>query len=76
MPPRARRYLQGGLIAAGLVTVVAIPMIAEQGALPASKALLQQNFGGNLTLLLGIVGAVSLLLYAVRVARDGRRTVR
>lgn len=76
VPPRARRYLQGGLIAAGLVTVVAIPMIVQQGSLPASKALLQQNFGGNLTLLLGIVGAVSLLLYAVRVARDGRRPVR
>ncbi|MEP6631310.1 MAG: hypothetical protein ABJA89_12615 [Lapillicoccus sp.] len=76
VPPRARRYLQGGLIAAALITVVAIPMIAQQGALPASKGLLQQNFGGNLTLLLGIVGAVSLLLYAVRVARDGRRRVR
>ena len=75
VPPRARRYLQGGLIAAGLITVVAIPMIAQQGALPANKALLQQNFGGNLTLLVGIVGAVSLLLYAVRVARDGRRRV-
>ena len=76
VPPRARRYLQGGLIAAALITVVAIPMIAQQGALPASKGLLQQNFGGNLSLLLGIVGAVSLLLYAVRVARDGRRRVR
>ena len=76
VPPRARRYVQGGLIAAGLITVVAIPMIAQQGALPASKALLQQSFGGNLTLLLGIVGAVSLLLYAVRVARDGRHSVR
>ena len=76
MPPRARRYAQAGLIAAGLVTVVAIPMILQQGAHPASKALLRQNFGGNLTLLLGIVAAVSLLLYAVRVARDGRRPVR
>lgn len=75
VPPRARRYLQGGFVAAGLITVVAIPMISQQGAEPASKALLQQNFGGNLTILLGIVAAVSLLLYAVRVARDtGRRT--
>ena len=72
VPPRARRYAQAGLIAAGLITVVAVPMIMQQGAEPASKALLRQNFGGNLTLLLGIVAAVSLLLYAVRVARDTR----
>ncbi len=76
VPPRARRYLQGGLVAAGLVTVVAVPMIAQQGAQPASKALLQQSFGGNLALLIGLVAAVSLFLYAVRVAKDGRRRVR
>lgn len=70
VPPRARRYLQGGLIAGGLITVVAIPMILRQGAQPASKALLQQNFGGNLTLLLGLVAAASLLLYAAHLAGD------
>ena len=74
VPARARRYAQAGLIAAGLITVVAIPMILQQGAEPASKALLRQNFGGNLTLLLGLVAAGSLLLYAVRVARDPRPT--
>lgn len=73
VPARARRYLQGGLLAAGLITVVAVPMIAQQGAVPASKALLQQNFALNLTVLVGVVAAVSLLLYAVRVAREGRR---
>ncbi len=72
VPPRGRRYLQGGLIAGGLITIVAIPMIMRQGSGPESKALLQQNFGGNLTLLLGLVAAVNLLLYAVRVARDQR----
>lgn len=74
VPPRARRYAQAGLIAGGLITVVAIPMIVRQGAEPASKALLRQNFGGNLTLLLGLVAAASLVLYAVRVARDTRPT--
>lgn len=73
VPARARRYLQGGLVAAALITVVAVPMIAQQGAQLASKALLQQNFGSNLALLVGLVAAVSLLLYAVRVARDARR---
>ena len=27
VPPRARRFLQGGLIAAALITVVALPLI-------------------------------------------------
>lgn len=74
VPVRARQYVQAGLIAGGLITVVAIPMILQQGAEPASKALLRQNFGGNLTLLLGVVAAASLVLYAARVARDTRRT--
>lgn len=70
VPPRARRYVQGGLIAASLITAVAIPLILRAGQEPASKAILRQNFGGNLTLLLGVVAAASLALYAVRVARE------
>ena len=72
VPSRGRRYVQGGLIAGGLITAVAIPLILRAGQEPASKAILRQNFGGNLTILLGVVAAVSLLLYAVRVARDPR----
>ena len=70
--PRGRRYLQGALIAGGLITVVAVPMMLRAGSEPASKALLQQDFGVNLTILLGAVAAASLLLYAVRLAREGR----
>ncbi len=71
-PARARRYVQGGLIAGGLITIVAIPLIVHAGQEPTSKAILRQNFGGNLTVLLGAVAAVSLVLYAARVARDTR----
>lgn len=74
VPARARRYVQGALIAGGLITVVAIPLILHAGQEAASKALLRQNFGGNLTILLGAVAAVSLVLYAVRVARETRDT--
>lgn len=70
VPPRARRYLQGALIMAALVTVIAIPMIYRQGSQPKSKSILLQNYGGNLTLLLGLIAALTLLAYAVRVARD------
>lgn len=70
VPARSRRYLQAALIAGGLITAVAIPLIVRSGKEPASKALLRQNFGGNLAILLGLVAAVSLVLYAVRVAHD------
>lgn len=70
VPDRGRRYLQAGLITAVPVTLIAIPMIYRQGSQPPSKALLLQNFTANLGLLLGIIAALSLVGYAIRVARD------
>ena len=70
VPRRGRRYLQAGLIMAAMVTVIAIPMIYRRNSQPVSKAILNQNFGGNLTLLLGIIAGATLLAYAIRVARD------
>ena len=72
-PDRGRRFLQPGLIVAGMVTVVAIPLITRQGTQPPAKALLLQNYAANLTLLLGLIALVTLIAYAVRVARDRRR---
>jgi hypothetical protein len=70
VPDRARRYLQIGLIMSCLVTVIAVPMIFLRGSQPAEKALLLRNYGANLILLIGIIAAGSLILYAVRVVRD------
>lgn len=69
LPARGRRYLQFALIVGGLVTAVAIPLIYRQGSQPASKAILRQDYGGNLTLLLGTIAAITLVGYAVQVAR-------
>jgi hypothetical protein len=69
IPDRGRRYLQTALIAAVPVTVIAIPLIYRQGTQPPAKALLLQNFTANLGVLLGIIGAVCLVGYAIRVAR-------
>ena len=55
-----------------MVTVVAVWLIARQGTQPPAKALLLQNYGGNLLLLLGIIAGVTLVAYAVRVARDAQ----
>ena len=72
VPDRGRRYLQTGLIMAGLVTVIALPMIYLRGSQPSVKGLLLRNYGANLTLLIVVIAVVSLALYAVRVARDRR----
>ena len=73
VPDRGRRYLQAGLILAAMVTVVALLLIARRGTQPPAKALLLQNYGGNLLLLLAIIAGVTLVAYAVRVARDRAR---
>jgi hypothetical protein len=70
VPPRARRYLQGGLVTGALITVIALPLIKRQNSQPRVKAILQQNFSANLAVLLGIVAGGALALYAVRVLRD------
>jgi hypothetical protein len=72
VPDRGRRYLQAALIMIALITVVAIPMIFLRGSQPAAKALLLRNYGSNLILIIAVITVISLILYAVRVARDRR----
>jgi hypothetical protein len=70
VPDRGRRYVQVALIMSALITVIAVPMIFLRGTQPAVKALLLRNYGFNLMLIIAIIGVISLILYAVRVARD------
>lgn len=72
VPPRARRYLQGALVAAALVTLVSIPIIYKRGSQPAAKSLENQDYGLHLAWLLVLIGSVTLVAYLVRVVRDGR----
>jgi hypothetical protein len=72
VPDRGRRYLQVALLIAAPVTVIALPLVYRRGSQPPNKALLLQNFAANLGLLLGLVGALCLIGYAIRVARDRR----
>ncbi|SHH61068.1 hypothetical protein SAMN05443575_4181 [Jatrophihabitans endophyticus] len=73
VPPRGRRYLQGALIAGGLITVVALPLIHRERSQPASKAILQQDYALNLAVLLALVTLAAAAAYAVRVVRDRQR---
>ena len=70
VPDRGRRYLQVALIMTALITELAVPMIFLRGSQPAVMALLLRNYGSNLILIIAIIAVISLILYAVRVARD------
>ncbi|WP_375499096.1 hypothetical protein [uncultured Jatrophihabitans sp.] len=72
IPSRARAALQGGLIAGGLITVVAVPMIHRAYTQPASKAILRQNFTANLGILLAVVAAGAVAFYVIALVRDRR----
>ena len=76
VPRRAAGYVQGALVAGGLISVIAVPMIYRQGSQPPQKAILEQNFGGNLALLLALVLAGTLLLYVLRVVLEARAAKR
>lgn len=72
VPARARRYVQGALVVAALVTVIAVPLIARRGTQPAVKSILLRNYSGDLALLVGLTFAVAATLYLLRVLRDRR----
>jgi hypothetical protein len=72
VPPRGRRFLQGGLIAAALITVVALSMIYRAHSQPRIKAILEQNFAANLGILVLIVAVGAVLLYVAAVLRQAR----
>jgi hypothetical protein len=57
------------------VTVIALPMIYRRNSQPRQKAILLREYGGNLAILLGIIAAVTLVLYALRVARRDHTTM-
>lgn len=70
VPDRARAYVQGGLICAALITLIALPLIYRRGRAARGLTLLTQNYPAHLAVLLGMVAAVAAGAYAVRVARD------
>ena len=70
VPARARRHVQGALVAGALVTVVAIPLIDRQDTQPEVKAILLRDYGENLALLLGLIAVVAVATYVVRLVRD------
>jgi hypothetical protein len=72
VPARARRYLQGSLVCAAVITVPALVLIRRRGTQPGVKALENQNYGAHLLAILAAVAMCGLLLYLLRVIRDQR----
>ena len=71
-PALGRRYLQSFLVVAATVTVVALPLVHREGTQPPSKGLLVRDYGTSWAVLLGLVAAVHLALYAASVVRARR----
>jgi hypothetical protein len=74
VPGRARAYVQGGLITAGLVTIVAVPLIYRRGKSLPGQALLERNYLLNLLIIFAAIAAVTTGAYLTRVRRDSRLT--
>jgi hypothetical protein len=70
---RSRTYVQGALIAGGVVTVIAVPMIYRTGTQPQVKAILDQDFRVNLLVLLAVIATAALLSYLRQVVRERGR---
>jgi hypothetical protein len=77
VPDRARSFVQAGLVTGGLVSAIGVLLIWRQGKASArSLALLQQNYVGNLLVLLTIVAAATLACYLIAVSRSNRTNTR
>ena len=72
VPARARTHLQGALVAGGIVTVIALPLIYREGSQPDAKAILDQDFRLNLTVLVGGIATAAVTSYLWRCVRARR----
>lgn len=72
VPPRARGYVQGALVAGGLVTAYTLPLVYRQGTQPRVEALVVQDYATNLLLVLAVIAVGAAGAYLVRLVRDRR----
>ncbi|HEY2044792.1 MAG TPA: hypothetical protein VGH11_19105 [Jatrophihabitans sp.] len=77
VPPRARVFVQGGLVVGGLISSVGVLLIWRKGKNgSAALTLLQQNYRANLLLILALVTIGTAISYGIAVLRSNRTKCR
>lgn len=77
LPSRARTFVLGALVAAGLVTAIGVVLNHRRGQTASpTLALLNQNYKANLLILYAVIAGVALAGYAASVWRDRQRNER
>lgn len=71
LPEGVRPVVRGGLVVAATVTVVALPVLNAPGD-PRNPSLMPLDYPRNLAVVLGVVGAVTVVLAVHRRWRAGR----
>jgi hypothetical protein len=70
VPAPMRSYIQGALVTMGVVTIVALPLIYRHGKTLPGKTLLERDYARNLIVILGLIVAVAVAAYVVRMLRE------
>ncbi|MBP7972993.1 MAG: hypothetical protein WBB44_06385 [Candidatus Nanopelagicales bacterium] len=61
VPARFRAPVQGGLIVAGVVAIMAIPVVIGAGRTPTNPSLLPLDYGRNLVIVLVVIAVLTAL---------------
>ena len=70
LPSGPRQLIQGGLIVAAVVSLIALPVVIGGGRTPANPSLLPLDYSRNLVIVLALIGLVVGLLIAGLLLRN------
>ncbi|MGV1036499.1 MAG: hypothetical protein ACOYD0_05675 [Candidatus Nanopelagicales bacterium] len=69
VPAKFRASVQGGLIVAGVVAIMAIPVVIGAGRTPANPSLLPLDYGRNLVIILVVIAVITALFSLVSIRK-------
>jgi MFS family permease len=62
LPKRYRSYAQAGIIVAGIVAIMSIPVVVGAGRKPDNPSLLPLDYSRNLVIVVAVIALVTILL--------------
>lgn len=74
LPNGTRQIVQGGLIVAGVISLIALPVVIGGGKTELNPSLLPLDYSRNLLIALVIIGAITGLLVVLRLLRGRAST--